>query len=171
MCRAMSTEAERTVWSWKNFGLIKRRNRNRPVYGGAAGIPGERLVYGGSTVNMTGGWVRGNVYGGSELSNDGPEEDRQDDLVFVQPDRGLGERQRLWRRLPGSHSWFHASAYRQRGALGECSYHMAHQGSSRNLHFLRAYSGRFGLCGRRLRRRKHGGLFCHHGNQDFSCLY
>ncbi len=86
------------------------------VYGGALGIPGERLVYGGSTVNMTGGWVRGNVYGGSELSNDGPEEDRQDDLVFVNLTGGLGERQRLWRRLPGSHSWFHASAYRQRGS-------------------------------------------------------
>ncbi|MEI3230113.1 MAG: hypothetical protein V8S24_01955 [Gordonibacter pamelaeae] len=40
------------------------------VFGGAYGEPDQILVLGGSTVNMTGGWVRGNVYGGS-AHNDG----------------------------------------------------------------------------------------------------
>ena len=57
---------------------------NGSVYGGALGIPGERLVYGGSTVNMSGGWIRGNLYGGSELSNDGPQSGGEPrDLIFV----------------------------------------------------------------------------------------
>lgn len=61
---------------------------NGSVYGGALGVPGEKLVYGGATVNMTGGWIRGNLYGGSELSDDGPKdagtkETVPKDLVFV----------------------------------------------------------------------------------------
>ena len=51
------------------------------------GTPGKHFVYGGSTVNMTGGWIRGNLYGGSELSSDGPENPGEDqlksDMVFV----------------------------------------------------------------------------------------
>ena len=60
---------------------------NGSIYGGALGKVGDRFVYGGSTVNMTGGWVRGNVYGGSELSNDGKsgeqDEKSASGLVFV----------------------------------------------------------------------------------------
>lgn len=47
------------------------------VYGGAYGKVGDTCVYGSSTVNMTGGWIRGNLYGGSNLSDTGeviPEE-------------------------------------------------------------------------------------------------
>lgn len=58
----------------------------KSVYGGALGKTKQRLVYGGSTVNMTDGWVQGNLYGGSELSNDGPdptEGKNVSDLIFV----------------------------------------------------------------------------------------
>ncbi len=41
------------------------------------------LVLGGSTVNMTGGWVRGNVYGGSEFSDDGADDGSTPDLVIT----------------------------------------------------------------------------------------
>lgn len=104
------------------------------VYGGALGIPGERLVYGGSTVNMTGGWVRGNVYGGSELSNDGPEEDRQDDLVFVNLTGGWVSGNVFGGGYQGV---IHGSTHLHigRGALGECSYYMAHQGEQPELTF------------------------------------
>ena len=52
------------------------------VYGGALGITGQRLVYGGSTINMSAGWVKGNLYGGSELSDDGPKEGKPKDLIL-----------------------------------------------------------------------------------------
>lgn len=59
---------------------------NGSVYGGALGESGQRLVLGGSTTNVTGGWIRRNLYGGSEYSNDGPSADdsnKNNDLIVV----------------------------------------------------------------------------------------
>lgn len=57
------------------------------VYGGALGKTGEFMLLEGATVNMTGGWIRGNLYGGSELSNDGKAGNKPEagwpDIVFV----------------------------------------------------------------------------------------
>lgn len=54
------------------------------VYGGALGTPGECLVLGGATVNMAGGWVKQNLYGGSEKSDDGAKSEGEiKDMIFV----------------------------------------------------------------------------------------
>ena len=88
---------QKNIYGGGKQGLVEERTNvtvssgtvNSSVYGGALGVPGERFVKGGSTVNMSGGWVRGNLYGGSELSDDGPElsaagtASAVEDLIFV----------------------------------------------------------------------------------------
>lgn len=53
------------------------------VYGGALGTTDTWMHEGMSVVNMTGGWIQGNLYGGSELSNDGPKTGDPQDLILV----------------------------------------------------------------------------------------
>lgn len=82
---------EKNVYGGGSEGLVQKKTSitfregtvNGSVYGGALGKADERYVLGGSTVNMTGGWIRGNLYGGSEFSNDGPEEGDPEDLIFI----------------------------------------------------------------------------------------
>lgn len=85
---------KKNVYGGGKQGLVEQRTTvyirkgtiNGSVYGGAQGVKDTYSAHGGSTLNMTGGWVRGNLYGGSELSNDGKEtSETQDlpDLVFV----------------------------------------------------------------------------------------
>lgn len=124
---------QKNIYGGGSQGLVEKRTNvtvksgtvNGSVYGGALGVPKERFVKGGSTVNMTGGWVRGNLYGGSELSDDGPESGLPEDLIFVNLVGGTVSGKVFGGGYQGI---INGSTHVHIGvsAMGKCNYYKAH---------------------------------------------
>lgn len=131
---------QKNVYGGGSQGLVEKRTNvtvksgtvNGSVYGGALGVPKERFVKGGSTVNMTGGWVRGNLYGGSELSDDGPESGLPEDLIFVNLVGGTVSGKVFGGGYQGI---INGSTHVHIGvsAMGKCNYYKAHPAEKHDL--------------------------------------
>lgn len=110
---------------------IQGETMESSVYGGALGETEKFMLLGGATVNMTGGWIRGNLYGGSELSNDGKEGNKPEagwpDIVFVNLVGGTVSGKVFgggYRGIVNGSTHLHIGS----GAMSECQYYKNNPG-------------------------------------------